>query len=428
MSADIAAQIRRNAGDYQSFVQDLTQWQTKIEPSAQPSASAPAAASASAQPSMIASPAVSAPPQRIRGSDFGAWDKFDVDRALAELDGVPETATVASPAPAAVAPVITASPPTPFIADLEACLIEKEKGNAYFGKGDYTRAVACYTSSLEKDPRHTASRTNRAMAALKLQRWAAAAADCTSVLDGFIDSATGVVVPADPKNVKALWRRGVARRHLNQLVAAKSDLERARVLDPQQAAVKTELERVLEELELSQQAKHDLPAANVPRRRLFIEEINRPIDEKRSSAAAAAAALPSSHSHALQPATQTALAPVSRPSTEAAQQDPPSPAPADSGLLPPATLSASGTASESSTRALPAVPATLSMFERDWRTLARRPDARAALGAYLAQITPAALPSLFGAQLEAPSDLGSDDDDEASLPSDIQNGDAAHAP
>ncbi|RKP03602.1 hypothetical protein CXG81DRAFT_23714 [Caulochytrium protostelioides] len=38
-----------------------------------------------------------------------------------------------------------------------------------------------------------------------------------------------------------------------------------------------------------------------------------------------------------------------------------------------------------------------------------------------------ALQSLFGA-IEAPSDLGSDDDDEASLPSDSQNGDAAHAP
>lgn len=53
--------------------------------------------------------------------------------------------------------------------------------------------------ALEAAPGLLVAQNNRAMAHLKLQQWGPAEADCTAVL------------AAEPHNVKALWRRALAR-------------------------------------------------------------------------------------------------------------------------------------------------------------------------------------------------------------------------
>lgn len=52
------------------------------------------------------------------------------------------------------------------------------------------------------------------------------------------------VLAEDPKNAKALFRRGRARHELGQLEAAAADLEAARAAAPQDGAVLRELAAV----------------------------------------------------------------------------------------------------------------------------------------------------------------------------------------
>lgn len=63
----------------------------------------------------------------------------------------------------------------------------------------YVQAVQQYSKALEADPQLMAARNNRALSYLKLQQHNAAEADASAVLQ------------AEPRNVKALLRRGDAR-------------------------------------------------------------------------------------------------------------------------------------------------------------------------------------------------------------------------
>jgi RNA polymerase II-associated protein 3 len=62
-----------------------------------------------------------------------------------------------------------------------------------------SQALQQYSSALDADPQLMAALNNRALAHLKLQQFAAAEADASAVLQ------------AEPRNVKALLRRGDAR-------------------------------------------------------------------------------------------------------------------------------------------------------------------------------------------------------------------------
>ncbi|KAI9332883.1 hypothetical protein DFJ73DRAFT_855026 [Zopfochytrium polystomum] len=115
---------------------------------------------------------------------------------------------------------------------VEDALLEKEKGNLLFKKGEYKKAITCYSKSISLDPTSPVVPVNRAMAYLKLNEWKLAENDCSSGLQ------------LDPKNVKALWRRGIARRELGRLEEAKSDLSAALVLEPGNKAIVEELGKV----------------------------------------------------------------------------------------------------------------------------------------------------------------------------------------
>jgi len=78
----------------------------------------------------------------------------------------------------------------------------------------------------------TALQLNCAQAKLRLQRWRSAGSLCDAVLK------------RDADNVKAHYRRGLARAELADLAGAADDLRRASVLSPTDAGARKELDRV----------------------------------------------------------------------------------------------------------------------------------------------------------------------------------------
>lgn len=116
---------------------------------------------------------------------------------------------------------------------IEQSLIEKEKGNIMFKKGDYKRAVQYYTKGRKLDQTNPVFPLNRSMAFLKLKRYPEAENDCS------------ICLSLSPKNVKALYRRGLARIGQKRYPEAKNDFEMAVVLDPSNSAAKEELKKVM---------------------------------------------------------------------------------------------------------------------------------------------------------------------------------------
>lgn len=104
---------------------------------------------------------------------------------------------------------------------------EKEKGNELFKSGDFRDAVDAYTKSLALASKD-ATLSNRAAAYLKLELFDRAIEDCTAVLAN------------DPKHVKALMRRAVARTEILQHESALEDVNAALI----EAPGNKELERI----------------------------------------------------------------------------------------------------------------------------------------------------------------------------------------
>lgn len=95
----------------------------------------------------------------------------------------------------------------------------KKEGNAHFKRGDWKKAIICYTKALAFDSESAVLFTNRAMAHMKLQRqdllwanvysrWNDAIQDCSAAIE------------LDKKAFKAYWRRGVSKRELGQISEA----------------------------------------------------------------------------------------------------------------------------------------------------------------------------------------------------------------
>lgn len=76
-------------------------------------------------------------------------------------------------------------------------------------------AVACYSEILQHDGNFIPVLLNRAMAQIRLNNFSAAEDDCSRVLS------------IENGNVKALFRRGLARHKLGKLSESLEDLESA---------------------------------------------------------------------------------------------------------------------------------------------------------------------------------------------------------
>jgi len=112
----------------------------------------------------------------------------------------------------------------------------KEEGTVKFKQGDFSGACRCYQESVdmvefveEGKSLVLSSNLNMAQAYLNLKDYASA------------NEKAGKVLNEDPNNIKALYRRGVARNNLGLPDEAMVDLKAALALDPANANVKIEL-------------------------------------------------------------------------------------------------------------------------------------------------------------------------------------------
>ncbi|VDI18766.1 sperm-associated antigen 1 [Mytilus galloprovincialis] len=147
----------------------------------------------------------------------------------------------------------------------------KTEGNSYVQKGEYQKAVPCYTKCIEILPKKVVSFTNRSLCYLKLQKPTEAEIDCTTALS------------LDKDNVKALFRRAQARKMLKTHKASLEDLNQLLKVDPKNTAAKKEMDLVKalwrEELN-SLKKEMGKPAENKPRKRIVIEETDSESEEE----------------------------------------------------------------------------------------------------------------------------------------------------
>ncbi|TYJ58652.1 hypothetical protein B9479_000488 [Cryptococcus floricola] len=134
-------------------------------------------------------------------------------------------------------------------------------GNISFKKGKWAEAIGHYTNAVINNPQDPVAYCNRAQAYLKLDKFQDAERDCSSALD----------LPKGKGNIKALYRRGLARKGLQRNAEAIEDLEAILKLDRKNEAVKTELEelRVLKR-------KQDEELRKPPRRPLTPPSLTKP--------------------------------------------------------------------------------------------------------------------------------------------------------
>ncbi|CAI8055701.1 Sperm-associated antigen 1, partial [Geodia barretti] len=168
------------------------------------------------------------PSQRIKSSDFRAWDQFDADTAAdhvdrqAEREEEEERKVRCNGVAGKTSVPVELSESERDMTDVERnklAIHEKEKGNESFRSGDYEEAVVYYSHSLLLRP-SIAAYNNRALMYIKLERNSEAVEDCTKVLE------------EDPNNVKALFRLATARSSLKQDDEAMADFERLLQLEP----------------------------------------------------------------------------------------------------------------------------------------------------------------------------------------------------
>lgn len=89
-------------------------------------------------------------------------------------------------------------------------LVLGPQGNAAFNAGNYDLALANYSTAIQLDPSVSTYALNRAAVHLKLSNWKDAERDSSTALE--LDGGA---------NRKALYRRGLARKGLGKLSAAK---------------------------------------------------------------------------------------------------------------------------------------------------------------------------------------------------------------
>ncbi|KAF7667560.1 hypothetical protein LDENG_00057240 [Lucifuga dentata] len=193
---------------------------------------------------------------RIKAYDYRSWDKFNVDKALAEVD------QEESPAES------NESDAEENTVDQERALAEKEKGNALFKDGKYDDAIECYTSGMSADPYNPVLPTNRATCFYRLKKYAVAESDCN------------LAISLDSKYFKAFARRGAARFALKKYESALEDYETVLKLDPGNFDAQNEVRKIKVALgqqagTLSEAAQPEEGAAVNPEQQRLIEEQQR---------------------------------------------------------------------------------------------------------------------------------------------------------
>ncbi|KAJ2996454.1 hypothetical protein HDV02_006532 [Globomyces sp. JEL0801] len=246
--------IRQNAKEQRDAMADLMDWSKKMESKDQ--------VHSNSKSHTISTPSTINKIKKnpIKSFEYSKWDAFDVEKELDNIDYQPESVV---PKKEELKPII----------NMEESLVQKELGNAYFKKQKFRKAIVCYSKSIEADPTSPIPLINRSFAYLKTFQYDLAEVDATLALT------------LDPKNIKALWRRGLARTELKNYSGAKKVcyFEDALVLEPTNSTIKSDLEnlesKIKEKIQLEVDAQPLIKEAQTkrPRRkRLEIVDVNEP--------------------------------------------------------------------------------------------------------------------------------------------------------
>ncbi|XP_069556181.1 RNA polymerase II-associated protein 3 [Brachyistius frenatus] len=250
-AVELQLQMRQNAEDLQSFMKEMESWETHIKKKDE-ELSGGGGGGGGVQGGQMKLPPVrnkdyktkvrrkkkkkkdptdtkaEEPKQasRIQAYDYRSWDKFDVDKALAEMDKeeCPAESNESDSEEAAV--------------DQEKALAEKEKGNQFFKDGKYDEAIECYTRGMDGDPYNPVLPTNRATSFFRLKKYAVAESDCN------------LAIALDSSYFKAYARRGAARFALKNYESALEDYEMVLKLDPGNVEAQNEVKNIKEALGL----------------------------------------------------------------------------------------------------------------------------------------------------------------------------------
>ncbi|OCF33144.1 hypothetical protein I316_05189 [Kwoniella heveanensis BCC8398] len=121
-------------------------------------------------------------------------------------------------------------------------------GNASFKKGKWVEAIGHYTNAILYNPQDPTAYSNRAQAFLKLDKFNDAERDCTTVLS----------LEKGRNNVKALYRRSLARKGLSDHTGAIQDIEEVLRLDKDNQVAQAEYEE-LKGMRSAEEAKKKTP-------------------------------------------------------------------------------------------------------------------------------------------------------------------------
>ncbi|CAG0915785.1 unnamed protein product [Notodromas monacha] len=167
--------------------------------------------------------------------DFKSWEKRMKERdAMLRSNQSPRVSSKTAPA---VAEVVKEKNPVDAkkIADVQLkhnANNWKEKGNMLFKARKFQEAVEAYSKGIELDQHNALLPANRAMAYLKLEKFAEAEKDCDLALR------------LDPEYVKAYLRRGSARAARNLIKLAIQDFSKALELEPSNKQATEELAKL----------------------------------------------------------------------------------------------------------------------------------------------------------------------------------------
>lgn len=219
----IQKQARDNAQSFQSYLTDLRNWEYEMKRkeaalNGELEQELPPVRSKVKKEKPLVTPKV--PEKRISASDYKAWEKFDVDQALAQVD-------MADVGPSSLDSKKSEADKKGKLR--EEAVFEKEKGNKFVKECKWNEAIACYNRAIELIRNDAVYYANRGLCYLKKESFHQAESDCTEALK------------LDPKYVKAYQRRAVAREKLGSLKAASHDLEEVLKLEPHNSAARQQL-------------------------------------------------------------------------------------------------------------------------------------------------------------------------------------------
>ncbi|XP_054267163.1 sperm-associated antigen 1-like [Macrosteles quadrilineatus] len=205
------------------------------------------------------------PKQIKKVNDYSLWDKYDVDTELLKMDIEEEKKYFI-----AIKKPTQKEPDRLNLIEEEAQIYsnaEKEilaehenlRGNEFYQAKDYEEAEKYYTASLAIHP--TAKTfNNRASCRLKLAKYSEAIEDADKTLE------------LEANNIKALYRKGIALKHLNKYQEALQIMKCILNLDPNVSQAQTVANQLSEKIRLETKDIVGLQKSNLVERQKCVDK------------------------------------------------------------------------------------------------------------------------------------------------------------